>query len=145
MVNITTRMFFTAKPVLRAVNKATRKVLSRFGAFVRQRARTSIRPRKGSAPPGSPPYSHTGLLRRLIYFGYDPRKRSVVIGPARLNQRSPYGPTTVPEVLEEGGVVQTKRRGKRAALRFRGNPYMGPAFEAEKSKLPALWAGSVKK
>ncbi len=141
------KMFFTAAPVVRAVDRATRKVLSKFGAFVRQRAKTSIRPKKGrgSAPAGSPPYSHTGLLRRFIYFGYDPRKRSVVIGPARFKERSPYGPTTVPEILEEGGVVQAREDGKRVTRRFGGHPYMGPAFEAEKPNLPALWANSVKK
>ena len=35
--------FFDAAPVLRAMDRAERKVLSRFGAFVRQKARTSIR------------------------------------------------------------------------------------------------------
>ena len=43
-------LFFDRGAVLRATTAAERRVLSRFGAFVRQRARTSIRQRKGIAP-----------------------------------------------------------------------------------------------
>ena len=81
-----TRMFFDRRAVLSRVDAATQSVLSRFGAFVRQAARTSIRFRKKPSEPGQPPSSHTGLLRRFIFFSYEPRQRSVVIGPARLNK-----------------------------------------------------------
>ncbi len=145
MVNVTTRMFFTTTAVRRAVDKGTRAVLSKAGAFVRQRARSLIRPRKRSARPGEPPSSHLGLLRRFIYFGYDQGKKSVVIGPAKLNQRNPYGDTTVPEVLEVGGTVTPGSGKHKETRRYRGNPYMGPALEAEKSKFPTLWRNSVKR
>jgi len=66
-------MFFDRPRVVAAVDRTKRKALSRGGAFVRQSAKTSIRKRKGSAPPGKPPRSHEGSLRRLILFGYDRR------------------------------------------------------------------------
>jgi len=44
--------FFSREKVKRSVDAGTRKVLSKFGAFVRQRAKTSIRKRKGTSPPG---------------------------------------------------------------------------------------------
>jgi hypothetical protein len=40
--------FFDRAKVKNAVDAGTRRVLSRFGAFVRTRARTSIRKRKGT-------------------------------------------------------------------------------------------------
>ena len=144
-------MFFDRPRVKRAVDRAKRSVLSKAGAFVRQRARTLIRPRRRSARPGEPPSSHTGLLRRLIFFGH-PRnsdRDTVVIGPAPLNTsggRSEYGSTTVPEVLEFGGRVTTRdhRTGQRVTRRYRGHPFMGPALEKEADKFPELWRDSVK-
>ena len=84
---VTKAMFFDKAAVIGAVDKATRKVLSKFGAFVRTGARHSLRKRKSTSDPGEPPSSHTGLLKKFILFGYDREHRSVVIGPMRLNQK----------------------------------------------------------
>lgn len=136
-------LFFDRQKITRAVDKAKRAVLSKAGAFIRTVARTSIRKRKGSAPPGSPPHSHVGLLRKFILFGYDRTSDSVVVGPAKLNK-----PNEAPRVLEHGGTTTATRfaRGKRRSRRVRiaARPFMGPALEKERSKLPKLWAGSVR-
>lgn len=129
-------LFFDHPKVLSAVDKATRSVLSRFGAFVRRTAKGSIRKRKASSAPGNPPSSHTGLLKRFIFFSYDPGQRSVVIGPMRLNQKN----TDAPHTLEYGGSTAVKNKTVRIAPR----PFMGPAFEKEKQTLPHLWKHSVK-
>ena len=138
------QLFFDTKAVRSKLDAATRRVLSKFGAFVRRGARSSIRKRKRTSAPGEPPSSHTGLLRRFIFFGYDPTKRSVVIGPARLNQKI----GDAPAALEYGGTstVIEDLRGKRKKRRVRmaARPYMGPAFETEKPKLPAMWRDSVR-
>lgn len=134
-------LFFDRQAVIGAVDKATRKVLSKFGAFVRTGARHSIRPRKKISAPGSPPSSHVGLLRRLIYFGYDPARRSVVIGPTPLNRTA-----EAPPLLEYGGRRKFKdARGKQRRAFYRPRPFMGPAFDREKPKLPAMWAGSIRR
>jgi hypothetical protein len=139
------KMFFDRKAVTSRVDRATRRVLSKFGAFVRTTARHSIRPRKKISPPGQPPSSHTGLLKKFIFFGYDPRKDSVVIGPVRLSQRGRGDPrNSAPQLLEYGGTTTLKRDGKRRRARFRARPFMGPAFEKEQLKLPAMWKGSIK-
>jgi len=52
-----TNMFFDSKKVVSATDRATRRVLSRFGAFVRRTAKQSIRKRKKVSQPGSPPSS----------------------------------------------------------------------------------------
>ena len=133
-------MFFDTKAVMSRVDKATRAVLSKFGAFVRTRARSSIKKRKDSAPPGSPPSSHTGLLKRFIYFGFDPACRSVVIGPVRLAGKE----GTAPATLEYGDTTFIKRLGRRVRARYKPRPYMHPAFRAELPGLPAMWSDSVR-
>jgi len=133
-------MFFDRKAVKNAVDRATRKVLSKFGAFVRTTARHSIRKRKAISQPGNPPSSHVGLLKRLIFFGYDTSRRSVVIGPTPLR-----GEAEAPPLLEYGGRARRKdRKGKPVMATYKSRPFMGPALEKERPKLPALWAGSVK-
>jgi len=139
------RTFFDRKVVRNAVDRAARRVLSKFGAFVRRAARSSIRKRKRASTPGEPPSSHTGLLRKFIFFGYDLGSRSVIIGPARLNQRI----GNAPEALEYGGVSETaegsrRRKRRRRRIRIRPRPYMGPAMQKELPKLPAMWRDSVR-
>lgn len=135
-------LFFDRPKVQRAVDKARRQVLSRAGAFIRQTAKHSMRRRKGSTPPGKPPHVHEGSLRRLIFFGYDESTDTVVVGPVG-SRRS-----NAPHVLEFGGAttVEQRRRGKRERRKVRvaKRPYMGPALEKERSKLPKLWANSVR-
>ena len=141
---VTRETFFDRKAVRSAVDRTARRVLSRFGAFVRRAARSSIRKRKRTSMPGEPPSSHTGLLRRFIFFGYDHQRRSVVIGPQRLNQKIGEAPAA----LEYGGTstvvegLRGKRRKRR--VRIKARPYMGPAFEQEKPKLPAMWRDSIR-
>lgn len=134
------RMFFDRQAVISKVDAATRRVLSKFGAFVRRSAKSSIRKRKKAAPPGQPPSSHTGLLKKFIFFGYDAARQSVVIGPTRLNQK---GRGEAPPLLEYGGKTTLKRGGKKRRVTYQARPYMGPAFEKEKPQLPAMWRGSI--
>ena len=138
-------MFFDRPAVQGAVDRATRHVLSRFGAFVRTRSRSSIRRAKGTSRPGRPPHAHTGLVKKIL-FGYDPERQSVVIGPMRLNQKTG---DALP-ALEYGGrsrVEMGSRRRRRLErnVTIRPRPFMGPALVEEQKKLPALWAGSVKR
>ncbi len=105
-------VFFDSAKVQAATSRAERRVLSRFGAYVRRSARSSIRKRKRPAAIGSPPSSHTGHLKKFIFFAYDVRRQSVVIGPVRLNNK----PGDAPAALEYGGrshVIRRNRRGRR--------------------------------
>jgi len=160
------KFFFDRKAVTRRVDRTTQRVLSRFGAFVRRTSRQSIRKRKKASSPGSPPSSHIGLLKKFIYFGYDPSRESVVIGPVRLTQK---GRGEAPANLEYGGTISLPSRtvevkgqpGRDEQGRFtksikrkitikggrhqvRPRPFMQPAFEAELPKVASLWRDSVK-
>ncbi len=130
------RLFFDNEKIIRSVDTATRKVLSRFGAFVRRTAKGSIRKRKKTSAPGQPPTSHTGFLKRFIFFSFEPNRKSVVIGPMRLNQKT----ADAPHVLEYGGTATIKDE----KVNIRPRPYMGPAFNKEKQKLPQLWKNAIK-
>jgi len=142
------RLFFNAPAVTSAVDQATREVLSRFGAFVRTAARSSIRQatkKRQVSRPGQPPVSHTGLLRRLLFFSWDSSQRSVVIGPAIANAR---GAGVAPAALEYGGQsrrdVRIGGQWRRKRVLIRPRPYMAPALTQELPKLPPMWANSVK-
>jgi hypothetical protein len=138
-INQAKSMFFNQKLVKNAADRATLRVLSRFGAYVRRTARRSIRKRKRAARSGQPPSSHTGLLKRFIFFVYDRTKRSVIVGPARLGGKV----GAAPEALEYGGRSQTISRGERRSVFVQPHPFMQPAFEAEKPKLPDMWRDSI--
>lgn len=137
-------LFFDAREVQDAATRAERKVLSQFGAFVRTRSRTSIRKRQAPAPADSPPSSHTGLLKRNIFFVFDPTWHSVVIGPVRLNGKR----GSAPEALEHGGtsvaVVGSKENRHTERIEIDARPYMGPAFAAELPGVPSLWANVIR-
>ena len=132
--------FFDRAVVLQATTAAERRVLSRFGAFVRQRARSSMRPRATPSAPGQPPSVHVGLLRQHLYFAWDAQQRSVVIGPALLNR----GSRDTAQVLEYGGSAVRRRWGHPRRVLYAARPFMGPAFAAEEHALPTLWRNALR-
>ena len=97
-------VFFDSDAVKRATNAAQRQALSKFGAYCRRVARNSIKKSRTISKPGDPPHSHTGRLKNNIYFGWDERNRSVVVGPLKIAQVEP----PVPNILEVGGVRQAR-------------------------------------
>jgi len=132
--------FFDRKRVKDAVDEMGRKGLSKLGAFVRQRARTSMPYRKGASRPGSPPHAHTGLLRKNIWFAYDPQTKSVVVGPTPLRNF-----TGVPRLLEFGGMrFNPNRKRKHRMLYYRPRPYMWPAAQKEVRNFPQVFRNKLR-
>ncbi len=77
--------FFDRPKVIASLKKAKRKALSKAGAFVRKRARSSMRRRKGVSSPGSPPSAHSnGHSLKTILFAYQPQSESTIVGPVQL-------------------------------------------------------------
>ena len=137
-MNLKYSMFFDRPKVKRAIDRTRRPRLSRAGAFVRTRARSLIRRRRGVSRPGQPPSSHEGTLKRLIFFAFELVSQSVVIGPAL--KSSGNRTTPAPELLEKGGAVT--RDGRR--FNYKARPVMGPALENEADNFPELWRDSVR-
>lgn len=158
--------FFDRPGVQKAMDAATRRNLSKFGSFVRQTARSSIRKapqvdiasgqklrgrrRKGQvtrdaiSTPGQPPYSHVGLVKKFLFFSYDPARKSVVIGPVLLSSRRPGAPGQGLELLEHGGAGTLRTRKGQRRVNYRARPFMGPAFQRELQQLPAIWKDSLR-
>ena len=134
------RMFFDRKKIRNKVDARSRQVLSKFGAYVRRTAKRSIRKRKRTSAPFSPPSSHAGTLKRHIYFGYDMQRRSVVIGPVRVFNTRVVSSRTLPG-LEYGGKIDLY--GGRTT-RIKPRPFMEPAFQRELPGVAAMWRDSIK-
>lgn len=152
--------FFDRQKVLEKIGKRNARILSRAGAFIRRRARTSLKRRKRSSPPGTPPSVHSTdpvATLKNIQFALGPNGYSVFIGPVKLNQFNTswidLRGTTVPAIHEFGdrviiseeryigsqiwfrrdnryGGSQYKEYRKRRAT-YRKRPFMGPALAAE--------------
>lgn len=142
-INQAKGQFFDRQHVIISMSAATHRALSRFGAYVRQRARSSIRKRKKASRPGSPPSSHVGLLKQFILFAYDNIAKSVVIGPALLNGRA-YRDTG--QALEFGGTFQRRDRKRGVYMaNYPARPFMRPAFDKEKAKAPDLFKNTLRR
>jgi hypothetical protein len=156
MISLTVKQsrngFFDRPAVIRAVGRAKAAVLSKFGAYVRRSARSSIRPdgKKGIVSgPGEPPRSHVGTLRKFLNFAWDPRSQSPVVGPEKTNQvffdgamRPVTG--TVPGVPEHGALHyrqrQTEPVGERGDVEASLQPVRadrhGPVFRLDRLRHP---------
>lgn len=104
--------------------------LGHAGATIRLVAKRSVRKKKGPAPAGQPPHTHTKRLPRAIKYAVEKQKGVVVIGP----DVESLG--TAGKAHEHGGTYKHERYQRR--------PFMGPALEKTKDRLPRMWAGSVK-
>jgi hypothetical protein len=142
------KVIFFDRAISVAVDRGAKRGLSRFGAFVRTRDKTSLKYRKKASEPGRPPSVHrsTGFtrektnrktgavsrqpvspLRELTFFGYDADRKSVVIGAA-IFPRSKAGPGVVPERIEYGGQVTLRVPVPRGTGR-KATPAQGRAYQ----------------
>lgn len=161
--------FLDRAAVHKAVGKRNARALGRVGAFIRRRARSSMRRRKKVSTPGSPPSAHStdkvATLKNIQFF-FDQRKQSLVVGPVKLNQANDLvggaGRVTIPQLMEHGGRVSIleksydgtrwrradRRRRTRAwevtrrrIATYQPRPFMGPALIAETHNIPRAWRG----
>jgi hypothetical protein len=105
------------------------KSLGHAGATIRLVARRSIRRRKKASPAGQPPSTRKGQLRGAIIYDVERSKSVVVIGP----DHAKVGKSA--SAHEHGGRYKRERYPQR--------PFMGPALEQVRDRLPQLWANSV--
>jgi hypothetical protein len=143
------RFFFDRALVVNAVGRASAKNLSKAGSFIRTSARSSLRRRKRSSEPGQPPSVHTRdrvATLKNIWFVFDPMRRSVVVGPLKLNGSSLKGSNrpSVPALHELGGTAVVVKRGRKRRVKYAPRPFMGPALARERPKFEGIWADTVK-
>jgi hypothetical protein len=116
--------------VARKAKRANIESLGHAGGAIRLAAVRGIRKRKGPAPAGQPPHTHTRRLPRAIKYAVEKKRQVVVIGP----DVESFG--TAGKAHEHGGRFRGERYPKR--------PFMAPALEKTKDRLPKFWAGSVR-
>ena len=125
-----TKVEFDEDGLVARVAKASLAVLRRMGAYVRRAAQHKVRSSEKPSPPGTPPHSKTGALKRGILFGVEKRRQSVAIGPSE---------RFVGESMsahEFGGRYRKERYPKR--------PLMGPTLKESAPRLSRLWEDAVK-
>jgi len=130
MVGLKIRTRSDVPKVLRKQRRATIESLGHAGGTLRLIVRRSIRRSPKPATPGRPPHTRRGLLRRAILYAVERRDQRVVVGPAY----AIVGPSA--QAHEFGGRFRHERYDRR--------PFMGPAMEKIKDRLPRMWAGSVR-
>lgn len=163
------KSFFFDRPTIDGLHKDAKRGLARFGAFVRRKAKSSMRKarQKKLAELTSEELQRFRIEQEYAKRenrpapkrplapsepGQPPRTRVGLIKELLFfsydpNSRSVVvGPATIdtpsgaPENLEEGATVTT-RAGR---FRIEKRPYMKPAFDANLSKLPRLMAGQTR-
>ena len=107
--------------ILDLVEKSKARGARKVGFQTKTEATKSIIDNPRPSVPGSPPNSHTGILRRFIRYDYDPSVSAVVAGPVLLQRRSKDAAVA----MEKGGNSQTTR-GR--TIRVAARPFMSPAF-----------------
>lgn len=107
-----TERFMDRAAIARLVKKGMAGPLSKIGAFLRRRARSSLRRRKRVSQPGEPPSVHSDssiATLKNILFAVDEQRSAVLCGPVKLNQVQrvvDIGTQTVPQIMEFGGTVR---------------------------------------
>lgn len=143
--------FFDSDKVKRQLDRKTQRALSRFGAFVWRRTKSSLKYRQGASAPGSPPSVHksgqftrlkkskgkevrqaSSPFRELRYFAWDSRTRSVVVGPVIFRRSN-----LIPKLHAFGGSVKTKK----GRATYPARPTEALALAAELPKFTGLFRG----
>lgn len=130
MISIRTRYRDNTSRVKRKAQSANFESLRHAAAALRITARRKIRRRKRPAPAGSPPHTHTGRLKRAIRYEVDRAADSALIGPA-------YDVVGLAGAAHEHG-------GRYRGDRYPARPFMRPALESLRPRLPRHWAARVR-
>ena len=90
--------FFDRALVTQYMDRKTASALAKGGGLIRRIAQNSMRSRKKASAPGTPPSRHKPRGQGLTYILYifDPRTKSVVIGPVLFPNTVNADGTTAP-------------------------------------------------
>ena len=116
--------------VKKAADTGTLASLDKAAGAIRLTARRSIRRSKTASRPGQPPHTRRGWIKMGILYAVERIAGYAVIGP---------------DAERVGNFGAAREFGLRyKTSRYLPRPFMGPAFEKMKPRLPAFWAGSVR-
>jgi hypothetical protein len=104
---------------------------------------------KPSAP-GTPPRSVIGHIKRFLWFEYSPEIKNLVVGPIFLppakNKVSKFTVPAMHEQMEKVHAYATRiLKNKIVHSTYPQRPFMRPAFDRQRKKLPQLYKDSVRR
>ena len=137
--------FFDWKAVQNDAKRNLYRFLNHIGSYVKQVAKNSMKSAPGPSEPGTPPHSHIGLIKRHIYSALDTSRDCVVVGPALLEGKNPWGFNTTPEVEEYGGTFVRIIKGRARTFNYPQRSFMGAALDKarEGDRIEQFWAAAV--
>jgi hypothetical protein len=130
MIRAKAKVKLDGKKVIDAARKGSIQSLGHAGAAIRLAARHSIRKSPKPSPSGTPPHTRKGRIRNAIKYAVMAASQAVLIGP----DAEIVG--TSGKAHEFGGHFRRENYDRR--------PFMGPALQRTKDRLPSFWAASVK-
>ena len=130
MIRARARTRFRANRLKKRAQTGAFQSLQHAAAALRLTARRSIRRSIGPSRAGRPPHTRRGLLRQAILYHADKARTRALIGPSV----EFVGRSARPH--EHGGEYMGER--------YPARPFMGPALEKIRPRLPRFWAASVR-
>ncbi len=119
-----------ARKLKRRASEGSIRSLGHAGAALRLTARRSIRRSGRPSAPGRPPHTRRGQLKRSLRYAVEKNRERVLIGPTY----TVVGRSA--RAHEFGGRYRRETYPKR--------PFMGPALMKIRSRLPRMWADSIR-
>jgi hypothetical protein len=129
MIGFATKFQDDTAKVKKQAEKATVQALYKAAYAIMTTAKGLIKTSPQASPPGEPPHTRAGQLRQAIRYEVNRAEFTAYIGP----QASQMGPAAQP--MEHGGTFRGERYPER--------PFMGPALDKNREKIPAFLAGTV--
>lgn len=130
MIRARAKTTFNRRLIGRRFKDGSIRSLGHAGAAIRLTARRSIRRSKEASPPGEPPHTRFGQLKRSLRYSVEKARQRVLIGPT-------YSFVGRSATAHEFG-------GRYMGQQYPKRPLMGPALMKIKDRLPRMWAGSIK-
>lgn len=127
-VHVQIRIQYRPDRVRKAAHQARITGIRHGAAAIRQLARRAIRRGKRASRPGQPPHTRRGRLKQSILF--EATDRSAIIGPAAQFVGA------AGSAHEFGGRYRGRQYDRR--------PFMAPALESLRPRLPKFWAATLK-
>ena len=133
--------FFDVNSLTSRIERSWARAMKRAGRLIMFEAMDTMKHiKKGVSAPGAFPHRHskTKVSLRRIWYDYDPRTKTVVVGPAKFKNDD------TSNLIEFGGTrVIKQRRGRVRKVRYRARPFMGPSLKKKRSDIAKEFRNTV--
>lgn len=118
----------------RRIDQQHERILFRLGAYAATTEARMFKRRKGSAPPGHPPYAHAPGKRGMKDVRYEVNKAAKSVTTGHTLYRGHRSSKPFPQLMDEGGTVLVKNNtfsGEQVTTvaRYRPHPFQKRAMQ----------------